>query len=360
MDHLPQFQALSEAFNRRDMDRVLEMMSDDVDWPNAWKGGRLVGPRAVRDYWTAHWSEIDPRIDDPATIYVPSSADLEAPFSRSQDSRAWRPSTRRMPRVLASLRSRLRARAVTTLASRGIEIHRTRGVRRSLPAVLGHYRQLGFVPSVVFDVGVGPGTPELYEAFPEARLVLVEPLEEWRGHFESAVRARETDTIIAAAGSTPGEVEIFVHRAPWCSSILGGLRGEDSDGTRRPVPVVRLDDIAAERGLAGPYVVKVDVEGAELEVLSGAPDVLRATELVLLEVSLFEFIPGSPQFHDVVSWMHEHGFVVADLFDAHNRLLDGALARMDVAFVQEAGRFRQNHSYGTRDQLEALYAGWGF
>jgi hypothetical protein len=106
--------------------------------------------------------------------------------------------------------------------------------------------------------------------------------------------------------------------------------------------------------------VKVDVEGVELDVLSGALEVLRVTEIVLLEVSLFEFVPGAPQFHDVVSWMHEHGFVVADLFDAHNRLLDGALARMDVAFVQEDGRFRRDHSYGTREQLEALYAGWGF
>jgi FkbM family methyltransferase len=265
-----------------------------------------------------------------------------------------------MPRVLASLRSRLRARALTTLASHGLEIHRTRGARRTLPAVLGHYRELGFAPTVVFDVGVGPGTPELYEAFPDSRLVLVEPLEEWSPYFAWVERTRETDTIIAAAGATPGDVEITVHRAPWCSSVLGGPRGDAADGPRRSVPVVRLDDIATERGLAGPFVVKVDVEGAELQVLSGAPEVLCATELVLLEVSLFEFIPGQPQFHDVVAWMHDHGFVVADLFEAYNRLLDGALARLDVAFVQEDGRFRQNHSYGTSDQLEELYASWGF
>jgi FkbM family methyltransferase len=265
-----------------------------------------------------------------------------------------------MPPVLASLRTRFRARALTTLASHGIEIHRTRGVRRTLPGVLAHYRGLGFVPKVVFDVGVGPGTPELYDAFPDARLVLVEPLEEWRRDFEWVEKERKTDTILAAAGSSPGEIEILVHRAPWCSSTLGGLRGDPPGGTRRSVPVVRLDDIATERGLAGPFVVKVDVEGAELDVLSGALDVLRTTELVLLEVSLFEFVAGAPQFHDVVAWMHDHGFVVADLFDAHNRLLDGALGRMDVAFVQEAGRFRRDHAYGTSDQLDALYANWGF
>ncbi len=123
--------------------------------------------------------------------------------------------------------------------------------------------------------------------------------------------------------------------------------------------MVRLDDIANERELVGPFVVKVDVEGAELEVLPGALEVLRATEPVLLEGSLFEFIPGAPQFHEVVSWMHDHGFVVADLYDARNRLLDGALARMDVAFVQERGRCRQSHAYGTGDQLDALYASWG-
>lgn len=33
---------------------------------------------------------------------------------------------------------------------------------------------------------------------------------------------------------------------------------------------------------------------------------------------------------------------------------------MDVAFVQEHGRFRQSHSYGTSEQLDALYASWGY
>jgi hypothetical protein len=57
------FRELYEAFNRRDTDRVLAMMSDEVDWPNAWKGGRLAGREAVRAYWTAQWAEIDPRVE---------------------------------------------------------------------------------------------------------------------------------------------------------------------------------------------------------------------------------------------------------------------------------------------------------
>jgi hypothetical protein len=38
-------------------------MTEDVDWPNAWEGGRLIGRDAVRDYWTRQWAEIDPRVE---------------------------------------------------------------------------------------------------------------------------------------------------------------------------------------------------------------------------------------------------------------------------------------------------------
>jgi hypothetical protein len=63
MDHLAHFRGLYEAFNRRDIDGVLAMMTDDVDWPNAWKGGRLLGRDAVRAYWSAQWREIDPHVE---------------------------------------------------------------------------------------------------------------------------------------------------------------------------------------------------------------------------------------------------------------------------------------------------------
>jgi len=50
------------AFNAREIDQVLAQMTDDVDWPNAWEGGRVIGHEAVRDYWTRQWAEIDPEV----------------------------------------------------------------------------------------------------------------------------------------------------------------------------------------------------------------------------------------------------------------------------------------------------------
>ncbi len=62
-DALQYFRDLYAAFNSRHIDAVLEMMSEDVDWPNAWKGGRLRGRAAVREYWSAQFAEIDPRVE---------------------------------------------------------------------------------------------------------------------------------------------------------------------------------------------------------------------------------------------------------------------------------------------------------
>jgi FkbM family methyltransferase len=262
---------------------------------------------------------------------------------------------------LRAVRARLETKARRALAAADLEVHRaSKSWRRSLPPILAHYKALGLTAATVIDVGVGPGTPELYEGFPAARLVLVEPLLEWRPQLEHVREARAADIVIAAAGAEPGETRISVHRAPVCSSILGPYQGEDAEQEWRTVSVVRLDDMASELALDGPFVLKADVEGAELEVLAGATQVLAEAELVLLEVSLFKLVPGTPQLHEVVAWMHEHGFVIGELYDGHNRPLDGSLARLDAAFIREDGQFRRTHAYATPEQARRLYASWGF
>ena len=51
------------AFNQRDIDATLVLMSENVSWPKASEGGRVVGKQAIRDYWTRQWAEFDPRVE---------------------------------------------------------------------------------------------------------------------------------------------------------------------------------------------------------------------------------------------------------------------------------------------------------
>jgi hypothetical protein len=51
------------AFNSRAIDAALAAMTDDVDWPNGWEGGRIAGRAGVRDYWLRQWKAIDSRVE---------------------------------------------------------------------------------------------------------------------------------------------------------------------------------------------------------------------------------------------------------------------------------------------------------
>lgn len=50
------------AFNARDIDAALALMTADVTWPKAFKGGFVRGPEEIRAYWTEQWAEIDPNV----------------------------------------------------------------------------------------------------------------------------------------------------------------------------------------------------------------------------------------------------------------------------------------------------------
>ena len=51
------------AFNKRDIDGALALMTQDVSWPKASEGGKVVGKEEIRAYWTRQWGEFDPQVE---------------------------------------------------------------------------------------------------------------------------------------------------------------------------------------------------------------------------------------------------------------------------------------------------------
>lgn len=220
--------------------------------------------------------------------------------------------------------------------------------RESLVGLLQQARSLGWAPATVIDVGAAYGwfTLECRSVFPDARYVLIEPLEEYGAALRRLVETvPHVEYVQAAATSFLGEVAINVHPDLVGSSVY--LEGEDSgvNGVPRAVPSVTLDDLQREKELRAPFLMKIDVQGAELDVLRGAEALLAKTEYVLLEVSLFAFFKGGPALFDVLSYMGARGFVVYDLCGLQYRPLDHALSQVDVAFCKETGLFRTHNSY---------------
>ena len=69
VDSAPLLRELYDAFNARNVEVVLPELSPDVDWPNAWEGGRVHGHDQLRDYWTRQWTEFHSQVE-PGEITV--------------------------------------------------------------------------------------------------------------------------------------------------------------------------------------------------------------------------------------------------------------------------------------------------
>jgi FkbM family methyltransferase len=244
----------------------------------------------------------------------------------------------------------------------GLELHRRKGMARthlgpdrdSLEGVLRQIREAGFVPATVIDVGAAMGmfTRTCHAVFPQAGYLLIEPLEEYLPSLTQVARdIPQARFELAAAAACGDPTTLNVHADLLGSSLYHETEeGSDVNGTPRQVPTIRLDQWVEKQGGSSPYLIKIDVQGAELDVLDGGQAILADTEVVILEVSLFHFFRHGPVFYDVLAYMKTRGFVPYDFLGHQYRLIDDALSQIDVVFVKEDGRLRQLHSYATPEQ----------
>jgi FkbM family methyltransferase len=201
-----------------------------------------------------------------------------------------------------------------------------------------------FTPGTVIDVGVAWGTPGLLRAFPDARLLLIEPLAEFDAVLRRLADRRDAVVVHAAAGREAGSIELNV--TPALSDASSYASADAVDVRRRVVPVTTVDAEVRRSDLPGPYLLKIDVQGGELEVLAGATKTLEHTELIVLEASLFHLYDGAPDITLVIKYLDAIGFVLYDVFGGDRRPLDGALAQVDLAFARRGGVLRRSHRYG--------------
>lgn len=227
----------------------------------------------------------------------------------------------------------------------GLTVHKKSSRRFSLEEVLEQLKNVSFTPNTCFDVGVAYGTWELYEAFPDAKHVLIEPVQKWESTLAKIATRYDAEYYLCAATNKKGKITINVRETELGGTSLFEEPGASVAVIPCEVPAITLDDLNKEKNYFAPYLLKIDVQGAELLVLGGAKELLKQTDAVIVEVSLFKFYLGGPEIYDVISFMKNQGFVIYEIFAGQNRPFDQALAQVDLCFVKENGIFRQSHSY---------------
>ncbi len=195
--------------------------------------------------------------------------------------------------------------------------------------------EFGFAPEVIYDIGAhhGKWSAEVRGLFPHAQFFLFEanPANE-----EVLATASETYHI-AALSEHDGQRRNFY--TPKTGSNTGSslYRAQSADFMEEnlrviPVETRRLDSLARAKSIPPPDLVKLDVQGSELDVLRGAGELLGTCTAMIAEVSLVQGNAGAPDAGVLLRGIEELGFRCVDLCKARRTVI-GSVCEVDLLFV---------------------------
>jgi FkbM family methyltransferase len=209
----------------------------------------------------------------------------------------------------------------------------------------------GLDPKAILDVGANCGSWSRLakSVYPDANFYLIEPQAEMEEQLADFTKEfTDSEYFLNGAGAKNEVLTLTLWDDLAGSSFLPD---EDEslleEGRQRKVEIVTIDGLIQENRIEIPDLMKLDIQGFELEALKGANKTFGHTEVYIIETSLFSFsdVPGMPMFSEVVNFMLERDYVVYDLAGFARRPLDGALGQCDICFVKKDGFLRSSNDW---------------
>lgn len=168
-----------------------------------------------------------------------------------------------------------------------------------------------------YDLGANIGTWTLLAKtlVPDATVHAFEPTPIYQeGYLNSTKGVKEVFLHKVAAGSENKQAvfNFSGHSSSFLNvseNLLRMFPNEKKTG-EISVQMVKLDDYVMQHNLPLPDLMKLDVEGYELEVLRNALTCMKHCRYIILEVSFIERHIGQPLFQDVVHFMGQQNYTV--------------------------------------------------
>lgn len=178
--------------------------------------------------------------------------------------------------------------------------------------------------------------------FPNTGFCLIEPQIEMKEHLETFCN-EYNDSVYFLAGAGPKKDKMTL--TIWDDLVGSSLIPETDEklmnnGKQREIEIITVDDLIGSSKIKLPELIKLDIQGFELEALKGAEKTFGYTEVYILEVSLFSSGIVQPILSDVINFMLERDYVAYDFPGFLRRPFDGALGQCDICFVKKNGFLR--------------------
>lgn len=203
--------------------------------------------------------------------------------------------------------------------------HMSTGLR----VVLRRCIELAGPIGTVIDVAASDGqwSRIVMQMLPDSSYLLLDAQSEHRRSLERFSRETGAEHVLAAASNRTGTLHFLDD-----GNLFGGKASREAfEEHDSVVPCVAIDDLLKERRLEGPFLLKLDTHGHELEILDGASNALAHAALVVLETYAFSEVSGYT-FDEMCRHMRGLGFRPAGIADVMTRQ-DGALWQVDIAFL---------------------------
>jgi FkbM family methyltransferase len=197
-----------------------------------------------------------------------------------------------------------------------------RGLRHGVAAAIEHRRALGALDvKTVVDVGANKGQFALLATgiFFDATIYSFEPLQEPAARFRATL-GEDVRLFETAIGPSEREATIYVSRRIDSSSLLPITKqSEIFPGTEckeeRVVRVAPMRKYLSPERIKPPALLKIDVQGYELEVLKGCDPLLMSFKFVYLESSFVELYKGQALIGDVILYLTDKKFQFSGVYN---------------------------------------------